>query len=192
MYEKAKSLFVVKTPKQAPVVVSRRAAQIASYRENIRKLKKAYKRVASDDEKSAIASLVSEYRDKLSNIRKAECSRKKRWRRKNLRSRFFKDPYGVARDVLSPKVFSQPTISQLDLDSHIGSICHDDMRDIPLGDLPGLPEPPVANTPFDDEPFHYQVLNMIVKNKRNASRPGVNGIPYKVYKNAPIFLTHFL
>ena len=32
------------------------------------------------------------------------------------------------------------------------------------------------------------MLNLIVKRKRNASKPGVNGIPYKVYKQCPQIL----
>ena len=187
VYEEAKQLFGVKENKKR-AGVSRREGEIAKCRANIRNLKKTYKRVGSDEERSALAALVSEYRDKLSKLRRAENSRKRRWRRKNTRSRFFKDPFGVAREVLTPKVLSQPTVSHSVLDHHLKSLSRDDRRDVPLGELPGLPEFPRALTTFDEKPLQYRFLGMVVKKKRNASRPGVNGIPYKVYKKCPYIL----
>ena len=184
VYEEAMRLFGAKE-QQAPKPVSRRTRDIAKVRANLRELKKAYKRVSSDEERTGICSLVDEYRVRLKNLRQAECSRKRRWRRKNTRSRFFKDPYGVARSVLSPKVVSQPNVPQEELDRYLLPLSRDVQRDVPLGDLQGLPNLPEVKTCFNEKPLHRSLLNSIVKHKRNASRPGVNGIPYKVYKKCP-------
>ena len=61
IYEEAKNLFGVK-PAKKPKTVSRREGEIARCRANIRELKKTYKRMSSDEDKSAIASLTNEYR----------------------------------------------------------------------------------------------------------------------------------
>ena len=189
VYEEAKNLFGVR-PARKPKPISRRERDIARCRESIRFLKRSYKRVSSDEQRTAVAALVSEHRDRLNTFRKAEHNRKRRWRRKNTRSRFYKDPFGVAKEVLSPKVFSQPTVSQAQLDIHVSSICRDEQREVPLGDLPGLPAFSGATSSFDNKPLNRNVLNLIVKRKRNASKPGVNGIPYKVYKKCPQILNY--
>ena len=184
VYEEAKRLFGEKEQK-APRPVSRRTREIASVRSNLRRLKKLYKNVSSDQERTSICCLIDEFRDKLKNLRQAECSRKRCWRRSNTRSRFFQDPFGVAKNVRSPKIVSQPTVSQDELDRYLLSLSRDDHRDVPLGDLPGLPELAKASNSFNDRPLHRSLLSGIVKRKRNASRAGVNGIPYKVYKKCP-------
>ena len=49
--------------------------------------------------------------------------------------------------------------------------------------LEGLPEDPVIKTPFFCKPFTYDDFQRILQTRRNKSSPGINAIPYKVYKN---------
>ena len=54
--------------------------------------------------------------------------------------------------------------------------------DIPLGNLQGLPPAPSLLKKLNKSSFSYNDFFEILLTCRNASAPGLNGIPYKVYK----------
>ena len=56
---------------------------------------------------------------------------------------------------------------------------------IPLADLLGLPDKPPLLKPFPTSCFSFEDFFQILSTWRNASAPGPNGIPYKVYKKCP-------
>ena len=56
------------------------------------------------------------------------------------------------------------------------------MKDIPLGDLEGLPDLPRPEKCFDSSKLTMSKLDRVSKRKRNGSKPGPNQVPYKVYK----------
>ena len=64
-------------------------------------------------------------------------------------------------------------------------MCYDEDRDTPLGDLDGLPELENPQVNFDNSKLNLSRLEIVLSKKRNASRPGPNQIPYKVYKKCP-------
>ena len=57
--------------------------------------------------------------------------------------------------------------------------------DIPLGNLEDLPPEPSLLKKFNKSSFSYNDFLEILLTRRNASAPGLNGIPYKVYKKCP-------
>ena len=54
--------------------------------------------------------------------------------------------------------------------------------DIPLGNLEDLPPEPSLLKKFNKSSFSYNDFFEILLTRRDASAPGLNGIPYKVYK----------
>ena len=56
--------------------------------------------------------------------------------------------------------------------------------DIPLGNLEGLPPEPSLLKKFSKSSFSYNDFFEILMTRRNASAPGLNGIPYTVYKKS--------
>ena len=54
--------------------------------------------------------------------------------------------------------------------------------DSPLGNLEDLPPEPSLLKKFSKSSFSYHDFLEILLTRRNASAPGLNGIPYKVYK----------
>ena len=68
------------------------------------------------------------------------------------------------------------------LDSHKSSSVSDKFFDIPLCALEGLPESPSISKPFSLVALKYDDFVSILNTRRNASAPGYNVIPYKVYK----------
>ena len=68
------------------------------------------------------------------------------------------------------------------LDQYVESVTKDPLRSVDLPPLPGLPECPQPEVPFESRSFKLNDLYNCLKKTKNASKPGVNKIPYKVYK----------
>ena len=185
LYDEAKSRFgtvVMSKTKFIP----RRQKDILMWRKRLNDLYRAWKSSGSDEERAGIDLLVSECKDKLRSLKRLESSRKRRWRRRTVRSKFFKNPYEVARNILKPAVCCQPEVSKTDLNLFVQNSCSDPLRNIPLEDLPDLSEYDCSNlSHFDNSPFSFRAFEFILKRKRNGSKPGPNKIPYKVYKKCP-------
>ena len=102
-----------------------------------------------------------------------------------MRSNFYKDPFKVAREVLAPKIHKEPAVSKEVLDGYLKEVCSDEQREVPLRELEGLPELQSPGKAFDNSKFMMSRLQNVLRKKRNASKPGPNQIPYKVYKKCP-------
>ena len=84
--------------------------------------------------------LLDAEKERRRTLKRAENTRKKRWRRKKTRERFYQDPFKTVKDVLSPKTNVQPDVSVEKLNKYVEEVVSDTYRDIPLGPLEGLPE----------------------------------------------------
>ena len=71
------------------------------------------------------------------------------------------------------------------LDGYLKEVCSDEQREVPLRELEGLPELQSPGKAFDNSKFTMSRLQNVMRKKRNASKPGPNQIPYKVYKKCP-------
>ena len=58
----------------------------------------------------------------------------------------------------------------------------DKFYDVPLNRLEGLPSSPKLKVPFSSKSLSFYDFSTILASRRNASCPGLNAIPYKVYK----------
>ena len=185
LYDEAKSLFGTSV-KTKTKFIPRRQKDILMWRKRLNDLYKAWKSSNSDEERAGIDLLVSECKDKLRSLKRLESSRKRRWRRRTVRSKFFKNPYEVARNILKPAVCCQPDVCKADLNSFVQDSCSDPHRKLPLEDLQELSEFDCSNlSSFDNSPFSFRAFEFLLKRKRNGSKPGPNKIPYKVYKKCP-------
>ena len=57
--------------------------------------------------------------------------------------------------------------------------------DVPLAGLEGLPDKPPLEKSYPTNCFSFEDFFQILSTRRNASAPGLNGIPYKFYKKCP-------
>ena len=92
---------------------------------------------------------------------------------KKAKNDFKSNPYNAGKTLLHP-----------DLDQHKSSFLIDINYDVPLADL-GLPDKPPLQKSFPTNYFSFEQFFQILSTRRNASAPGLNGIPYKVYKKCP-------
>ena len=118
-------------------------------------------------------------------MRCSEKSRKKRWRFKRAQAAFRGNPYNAGKALLDPKVKATLSVNQTTLDEHKQSSVFDHLYDVPLEDLEGLPPAPSSSKSFNSSTLKYEDFEHLLSTRRNASSPGLNAIPYKVYKKCP-------
>ena len=136
------------------------------------------------EQKIALDHLLLLVRSKIRSLRKAEKSRKRHWLLKKARNDFKHNPYMAGKSLLDPKCFVSLKIYQANLDQHKASSLNHQSYDVPLGELEGLPLQSHVIKMFKKACFSYYDFLNLLSSHRNASAPGLNGIPYKVYKKS--------
>ena len=71
------------------------------------------------------------------------------------------------------------------MDAHKATSANDLNYKIPLTDIEGLPSDPLVKIKFSDSSFQFSDFECVLNSRRNGSSPGINGVPYKVYKRCP-------
>ena len=93
-----------------------------------------------------------------------------------------KNPFLAAKNVLDPKCYKNLSTDKDSMDSHKSSATMDKHHDVPLPPLHGLPPCPPISFPFVSKHLTFSEFSKILNSRRNGSAPGINMIPYKVYK----------
>ena len=132
-----------------------------------------------------LENLLKDVKQSLAHFRKGERNRKKRWKSLLATRAFKKNPYHAGKDVLDSKCSTFLQVSKEAMNHHKASVGFDSLYDIPLESLEGLPPNPVMKKQFNDKALKFQEFANILHSRRNASSPGINMIPYKVYKKCP-------
>ena len=134
------------------------------------------------EQQAALTQLLISIKCKIRSLRKAEKARKRRWLIKRAKNEFHVNPYKAGKNLLDPKCYCSLNVDQETLDQHKSSNLVDKNYDIPLGNLEDLPPEPSLLKKFNKSSFSYNDFFEILLTRRNASAPGLNDIPYKVYK----------
>ena len=92
-------------------------------------------------------------------------------------------PYKARKNVLDLKCYYRLNVDQETLDQHKSSDLVDKNYGIVLGNLQGPPAEPPLLKKFNKSSFSYNLFEILLT-CRNASAPGLNVIPYKVYKKS--------
>ena len=137
---------------------------------------------SSPQELEGLHQILAKAKSDIRVMRKNKRSRKNRWKIKKQRSAFRTNPWKTGKDILRPKSNVSLKASQEDMDKHLSESNADQLKDIPLPPLPGLPDAPVVQVPFVTTRFDFKKFQKLLVTRRNGSSPGSNGIPYKVYK----------
>ena len=135
------------------------------------------------EQKAALTQVLIDVRSKIPSLRKAEKTRKCCWLLKKAKNEFNANPYKA--NPLYPKCYCSLKVDQETLDQHKSSNLIENNYDIPLGNLEGLPPEPLLVKKFNISCFSFDDFFEILSLRRNASAPGLNGIPYKVYQKCP-------
>ena len=163
---------------------SRRQTEIDRLVKERRQLKKQWRK-ASEEEKGGINLLQEEIQSRLVTLRRAENLLRKHRRKEQTRSRFYKDPFKFVKSLFTKEKSGSLLVSKADLEEHLKNSCTDDRHQEEVT-LP--PDMPPANPPehkLDISLPRWSELEQILRRARAASSPGPNGVPYRLYKNAP-------
>ena len=134
------------------------------------------------EQQVAVTQLLTSIKCKIQSLCKAEKARKRRWLIKRPKNEFHVNPYKAGKNLLDPKCYCSLNVDQETLDQHKSSNLFDKNYDIPFGNLEDLSPEPSLLKKFNKSSFSYNDFLEILLTRRNASAPGLNGIPYKVYK----------
>ena len=136
-------------------------------------------------QKVALEQLLVQVRSKIKSMRCSERKRKKRRQFKRAQAAFRDNQYKAGKALLDPKCKATLSVDQITLDEHKHSSVSDQLYDVPLGDLDGLPSAPSLVKSFNSSSLKQEDFKRLLSTRCNASSPGLNAIPYKVYKNVP-------
>ena len=138
-----------------------------------------------EEKKEGLHSLLESVRVRLRNFRKKENKRKKRWKAKKAFRDWKRNPFQAGKDVLDPKCDAKLKCTRSVLDAFKLVTVSDALVDSSLSPIDGLPPSPSISIHFDYSSFKLKDFEKIVQSRRNASAPGINIIPYKVYNKSP-------
>ena len=137
------------------------------------------------DQQIALEQLLTDVKNKICSLRKSGKRRRQRWLVKKAINDFKANPYNAGKTLLDPKCYVNLKVEQADLDQDKSSPLIDIKYNIPLADLESLSGKPPLLKPFPTNCFSFEDFFQTLSTWRNASTPGLNGIPYKVYKKCP-------
>lgn len=138
---------------------------------------------ANQNEREDLKVLWTKIRQRLANLRWAECIRRRQKRREKEQAKFFKIPFRFARQLLEKAKSRSLEVTREGMEEHIRRQYNDRERNEPLGPPSHLPQPGPPVSKFDILPPKLSETREVVRKARSASGPGPNGVPYKLYKN---------
>ena len=118
-------------------------------------------------------------------MRRAE--RIRRSKKEKERVRFFRDTFKFAKSLLEEKKNGKLEATAQELEEHMKSQLGDHEKNIPLGSPGHVPRPAEPESQFDTPP-RWAEIRQVVDKARSASAPGLNGVPYRVYKSCLMVL----
>ncbi|XP_016087054.1 uncharacterized protein, partial [Sinocyclocheilus grahami] len=169
--------------------MNRRATKIHHLRQELRTLKKQYKK-ATDEEKRPLAELQNILRKKLMILRRAEWHRRRGRERTRKRAAFIANPFGFTKQLLGDKRNGRLECSIEEVNRFLQDTVSDSLREQDLEPNKALVSPAPPTTEFNLKGPSLKEVEEIIKAARSASTPGPSGVPYLVYKRCPDLLRH--
>ena len=184
IYNKASDLFVP-APKKRLGGKNRRVNFSINLVIKKNLLLKELESVADPKKKVELLGLLESVRSSLRSLRKGEHKRKARWKRKQANNLLNKNPYLASKRVLDPRCYVKLSADKNTMDQHKSSAVFDPFNNVPLPPLVGLPPAPPICKSFTSDKLSFSEFKKVLNCRRNGSAPGINMIPYKVYKLCP-------
>ena len=186
IYNKASDLFGFVPPPKKRLGGKNRRVNISInlvIKKNL--LLKELESVADPEKKVELLGLLESVRSRLRSLRKGEHKRKARWKRKQANNLFNKNPYLASKRVLDPRCYVKLSADKNIMDQHKSFAVFDPFNNVPLPPLVGLPPAPPICKSFTSENLSFSEFKKVLNSRRNGSAPGINIIPYEVYKLCP-------
>ena len=178
--------FGVKEASSRVLAPNRRSLRL----QQLRKEKKALRRrmrTAPPHEIAGLNDLSDTLHAEILKISRAERACKRRRERRLGRRRFLRDPYRASKEILEPKSKAALNCSREELNRHLKDT-YSAASSNTFIPWTGATQPDPPADPFFNSAPTFKELKTILKRTRNASSPGQNGLPYRMYKRCPRLL----
>ncbi|KAL1263729.1 hypothetical protein QQF64_006468 [Cirrhinus molitorella] len=163
---------------------SRRQQEIEQLVKERRNLRKQWRK-ATEVERKGLEALQGDIKQRIAILRRAECLRKQHKKKERARTAFYRDPYKFVKDLFIKEKTGTLKVPIRELEEYLRKIYSDNQRHVTASipdDMPPI-QPPEHQ--LETRPPTWSEVESTVKRARTASAPGPNGIPYRLYKNAP-------
>ena len=174
--------------------VSKRHRGLERLRQQKNKCKKAFKVIkkaglcfslAGQNLKKLWLSLVHKH----NKLRCKVARQKSRWQKVQAARTFKKDPNKYAQNMFKgDSLDGVPSFSKEEAEDYFKRLYHDECRSEDFSPLEGMERPPPPSYPFFDEPPLFREVKRHTTGKRNNAAPGMNSLPYLIYKRCVAIL----
>ena len=144
------------------------------------------------DDRDSFSEVLTLVQTKLRKLRRAEKKLKNKCSFTKSARNFYSNPYKTGKEILNPSSTTRLTFDKEALDASRQKTLSDQLASIPLDSLEGLPPPPKITSSLSGGPFTWPEFQALLKTRRNSSAPGLNSIPYKVYKCCELLARYLL
>lgn len=132
---------------------------------------------ATEEEKEGINMLQKEIQGRLATLRRAENLLRKRRRKEQTRSHFYKDSLKFVKSLFTKEKSGSLSVSKADLEEHLKNSCTDDRHQEKVTLPPDMPPVNPPEHELDINPPRWSEVEQTVRRARFASSPGPNGVP---------------
>jgi hypothetical protein len=114
---------------------------------------------------------------------------KSQWQKVQAERAFKRNPHKYAQNLFDGESLNgSPTFSQKEAEDYFQSLYHDECRSDDFSPLEGMERPPPPTHPFFDEPPQFREVKRHSRSKRSNACPGLNTLPYLIYKKCDAIL----
>ena len=142
-------------------------------------------KVAPIHERVELQNILNDIQNRILVISRAKNQRKHRKKKCQARRSFYSNPHAFTKKLFVESKSGKFDVPKEELKNHLKMTYSDDLNGIPIPPLRDLPKPQDPMVMFDDNWIKLKVIWDFVNKARAGSAPGMNGIPYKLYKNCP-------
>ena len=170
--------------KSKPAGPSNRQKKCKKLRDEINKLKGAYKE-APEEEREGIDQLQREKIRELRLKKRAESIKQNRRKLSRNCNEFLSQPFDFSRKIIAPKPKGEMKSDKIEVEKHLHNAHSDPSRSEEKNEPEDLQEYEEPTVEFDNSLPSWREFNKRLRKARSKSAPGSNGVPYIVYKRCP-------
>lgn len=116
-------------------------------------------------------------------------NQKSQWRKVLAERSFKQDPHKYAQNVFKKESLNgAPTCTKEEAETYFKSLYHDEHRSDDFSPLEDMKRPPPPKFPFFVDSPNFREVKRHTRSKRNNACPGLNSLPYLIYKRCDAIL----
>ena len=163
---------------------SRKERKITEIRKEKKRLKARWDK-ATSEEREGLKVLYDDAKKRHRQILRDKRKLDRKKERTKSRREFIKDPYKFTKGLFTESKSGRLECTKDELEQHLKNTYSDKTNKAPLPDMEGLRRPTAPGIQFDLSDIKKKEVDDFIKKARSKSKPGNDGVTYKVYKQCP-------